>query len=158
VGGTDLAQRLEALAEDRQQDAEGRKDARAKQAGVRFARRFVLVVPAGMAAAGAMIGGGRAAYASPAGQVIVLAALALTAACWLWAGRYPSASRPRPGSSRPPLRLRPRVIGRKPPSPSPPSHWRTRNGRTGSRTAGRTGTAGHKTYGGPDNGVGTENA
>ena len=53
VGGTDLAHRLEALAEDRRQDALGRKDARAKQAGVRFARRFVLVVPVGMALAGA---------------------------------------------------------------------------------------------------------
>ena len=38
---------------------QGRKDARAKQAGVRFARRFVLVVPAGMALAGIMIGNGR---------------------------------------------------------------------------------------------------
>jgi tight adherence protein B len=88
VGGTDLAHRLEALAEDRLADAEGRKDARAKQAGVRFARRFVLVVPAGMAGAGAMIGGGRAAYSTPVGQGIVLVALALVGACWLWAGRY----------------------------------------------------------------------
>ena len=88
VGGTDLAPRLEALAEDRRHEADGRKDARAKQAGVRFARRFVLVVPAGMAVAGALIGGGRAAYASPTGQVIVLVAFALVGVCWAWAGRY----------------------------------------------------------------------
>ena len=88
VGGTDLAHRLEALAEDRRQDALGRKDARAKQAGVRFARRFVLVVPIGMALAGSLIGDGRRSYASPTGQLIVLAALALVAGCWIWAGRY----------------------------------------------------------------------
>src|SRR5690606_8070553 len=59
VGGSDLDQRLAALIEDRVQDAQGRKDARAKQAGARFARRFVLVVPAGMALAGMSIGTGR---------------------------------------------------------------------------------------------------
>src|SRR5206468_11126340 len=47
---------LAALAEDRTQDLQGRKDARAKQAGVRFARRFVLVVPLGMSLAGLSIG------------------------------------------------------------------------------------------------------
>jgi tight adherence protein B len=88
VGGTDVGQRLEALAEDRLQDALGRKDARAKQAGVRFARRFVLVVPAGMALAGSMVGGGRQAYATPTGQLVVLTALVLVAGCWAWAGRY----------------------------------------------------------------------
>ena len=59
LGGTDLDRRLEALAEDRRQDAHGRKDARAKQAGVRFARRFVLIVPLGMALAGLSVGNGR---------------------------------------------------------------------------------------------------
>ena len=47
IGGTDLDRRLAALVEDRIQDLRGRKDARAKQAGVRFARRFVLIVPVG---------------------------------------------------------------------------------------------------------------
>jgi tight adherence protein B len=88
VGGSDLGQRLEALAEDRLQDALGRKDARAKQAGVRFARRFVLVVPAGMTLAGSLIGTGRESYASAVGQLVVLAALGLVAGCWVWAGRY----------------------------------------------------------------------
>jgi len=37
VGGTDLDRRLEALIDDRIQDAQGRKDARARQAGVCFA-------------------------------------------------------------------------------------------------------------------------
>src|SRR3546814_3717930 len=40
VGGTDLDRRLEALIDDRVQDTQGRKDARAKQAGARVARRF----------------------------------------------------------------------------------------------------------------------
>ena len=62
VGGTDLDRRLEALIDDRVQDTQGRKDARAKQAGARFARRFVLIVPAGMALAGMSVGTGRAAY------------------------------------------------------------------------------------------------
>jgi len=37
VGGSDLERRLAALVEDRVQDLQGRKDAYAKQAGVRFA-------------------------------------------------------------------------------------------------------------------------
>ncbi|MGH9063548.1 MAG: type II secretion system F family protein [Acidimicrobiales bacterium] len=87
VGGTDLDRRLAALAEDRAQDLEGRRDAEAKQAGVRFARRFVLVVPIGMALAGLSIGTGRAAYETPMGQVAVLIGLLSMAGCWLWAGR-----------------------------------------------------------------------
>lgn len=87
VGGTDIDGRLEALVEDRIQDQQGRKDARAKQAGARFARRFVVGVPVGMALAGLTIGDGRAAFATPAGQVMVMIAIALIAVCWLWAGR-----------------------------------------------------------------------
>src|SRR5690606_1805701 len=40
IGGADLDRRLEALVDDRILDAQGRKDAQAKQAGARFARRF----------------------------------------------------------------------------------------------------------------------
>lgn len=87
VGGSDLDRRLEALIEDRVQDLQGRKDARAKQAGARFARRFVLIVPAGMAFAGMSVGTGRAAYQTRSGQMLVAAALGLVVACWLWAGR-----------------------------------------------------------------------
>lgn len=87
VGGTDLDRRLEALIDDRVQDTQGRKDARARQAGARFARRFVLVVPAGMALAGMSVGTGRAAYQTPSGQVLVVVAIGLVVACWLWAGR-----------------------------------------------------------------------
>ena len=76
-----------ALAEDRLQDNQGRKDAMAKQAGVRFARRFVLAVPIGMALAGMSVGEGRAAYGSSLGQSLVVAGIAMTAACWIWAGR-----------------------------------------------------------------------
>lgn len=87
VGGADLDRRLGALVEDRVQDLQGRKDARAKQAGVRFARRFVLLVPAGMALAGLSIGTGRSAYETPLGQFAVVSGLAVIAACWVWAGR-----------------------------------------------------------------------
>jgi tight adherence protein B len=87
IGGTDVDRRLKALIEDRIQDLQGRKDARAKQAGARFARWFVLIVPIGMALVGLSIGEGRAAYASPGGQLAVLFALGLIALCWLWAGK-----------------------------------------------------------------------
>jgi tight adherence protein B len=87
VGGADLDRRLAALAEDRIQELQGRKDARAKQAGVRFARRFVLVVPLGMALAGLSIGTGRQAYQTAAGQLAVAMGLLCVAACWMWAGR-----------------------------------------------------------------------
>ena len=87
VGGSDLDRRLEALIDDRRQDTQGRKDARAKQAGVRFARRFVLIVPAGMAMAGMSVGTGRAAYQTAGGQALVTIALVLVLGCWIWAGR-----------------------------------------------------------------------
>lgn len=87
VGGSDLDQRLAALVEDRIQDIQGRKDARAKQAGVRFARRFVLIVPIGMAVAGLSIGTGRQAYQTAIGQLAVASGIAVVVLCWLWAGR-----------------------------------------------------------------------
>lgn len=87
VGGADLDHRLEALAEDRIADLQGRKDARAQQAGVRFARRFVLIVPLGMALAGMSVGNGRSAYQEPQGQLLVVAAMVMIAVCWVWAGR-----------------------------------------------------------------------
>lgn len=87
VGGADVGRRLEALAEDRIQDLQGRKDARAKQAGARLARRFVVLVPIGMALAGMQVGDGRAAYGTPLGQLVALFAIGLVAACWIWAGR-----------------------------------------------------------------------
>lgn len=87
VGGTDLDRRLEALIDDRVQDTQGRKDARAKQAGARFARSFVLIVPAGMALAGMSVGTGRSAYQTPTGQLLVVTAIGMVVACWVWAGR-----------------------------------------------------------------------
>jgi len=87
LGGTDLGRRLEDLAADRRADVQDRKDAIAKQAGVRFARRFVLIVPAGMALVGLSVGTGRAAYETPAGQAVVVVALVLIVVCWLWSGR-----------------------------------------------------------------------
>ena len=58
-----------------------------KHSGVRFARRFVLLVPAGMALAGMTVGDGRRAYGTPHGQLAVTAAIVLVAGCWIWAGR-----------------------------------------------------------------------
>lgn len=86
VGG-DVDQRLQALAEDRRRDLQGRREATAKQAGARLARWFVIVVPGGMAVAGLSVGEGRAAYASGRGQMLVCAGLALMAMCWVWASR-----------------------------------------------------------------------
>ena len=87
VGGADLEFRLAALAEDRADDLRHRKDARAAQAGVRFARRFVLAVPIGMALCGLSIGTGRNAYGTGAGQILVVFGIAGVAGCWAWAGR-----------------------------------------------------------------------
>lgn len=87
IGGSEIDRCLAALVDDRVMDQQGRKDALAHQAGARFARRFVIVVPLGMALVGLSIGEGRAAYQGVAGQLMVLVALALMAACWVWAGR-----------------------------------------------------------------------
>ncbi len=94
VGGSDLPRRLAALVEDRTDDLEARRDVQARQAGARFARRFVLVVPAGMALAGLAIGDGRAAYATPGGQVAASAGVAMVVACWIWSGRIMAPPRP----------------------------------------------------------------
>lgn len=87
VGGADLEHRLAELAADRRIDNQGRKDARAKQAGVRFARRFVILVPLGMALAGMSLGDGREAYATLTGQVFVAIGIALVVLCWIWSAR-----------------------------------------------------------------------
>lgn len=87
LGGNDVDRRLSALLEDRALDLQGRKDARAKQAGVVFARRFVLIVPLGMALAGLSIGTGREAYRATIGQIAVAIGIAVVVACWVWAGR-----------------------------------------------------------------------
>jgi tight adherence protein B len=47
----------------------------------------VLVVPIGMALSGMAVGDGRKAYGTPLGQLLVLVGIAMTAACWMWAGR-----------------------------------------------------------------------
>ena len=87
VGGADLDARLGDLIEDRVIDLQGRKDAASRQAGVRFARRFVLLVPLGMALAGLSIGTGRSAYQTPGGQLAVTVGLLAVVACWAWSGR-----------------------------------------------------------------------
>lgn len=87
IGGAEVDRCLGALVDDRITDQQGRKDAHARQAGARFARQFVLVVPLGMALVGLSIGDGRAAYQTPAGQMLVVSAIGLMGVCWLWAGQ-----------------------------------------------------------------------
>lgn len=88
LGGSDIGRRLARLAEDRRRDLGTRDLAVAKLAGARFARRFVVVVPLGMAVAGQAVGTGRAAFASPGGQAVGLVAACMVAGCWVWAGRF----------------------------------------------------------------------
>jgi tight adherence protein B len=87
LGGSEIDRRLEALADDRRLDCQGRKDARSRQAGARFARRFVLFVPLGMAMAGMSVGDGREAYGTATGQMLVLVGIGVVVVCWLWASR-----------------------------------------------------------------------
>jgi tight adherence protein B len=87
VGGSGLDGRLEELIEDRRGDLQGRQDAASRLAGVRFARRFVLLVPLGMTLAGLSIGAGRQAYQTLGGQVAVAVGLLAVAVCWVWSGR-----------------------------------------------------------------------
>ena len=87
VGGTEVERALADLIADRVADLDGRRDAEVQQAGVRFARMFVLLVPLGMALAGLSIGSGRAAYATAGGQVAVAVGLVAIVGCWRWSGR-----------------------------------------------------------------------
>jgi len=87
VGSGNLDRHLRALVEDRILELEGRRDALAKQAGAKFARRFVLFVPLGMAMAGLAIGDGRASYDSASGQLAVATGIGALVLCWIWAGR-----------------------------------------------------------------------
>ena len=87
IGGVRIDARLRALAEAAQAEAAARSDARAKQAGARFARSFVATVPAFMALIGLSIGRGRQAYESGDGQLLVAFSVLAVAGCWLWAGR-----------------------------------------------------------------------
>ena len=84
IGGTDIDQRLARLLSDRQTDLRHRHEARSRQAGVRFARWFVLIVPFAMALVGLGIGDGRAAYREPTGQLVAGLAVVFVVGCWWW--------------------------------------------------------------------------
>jgi len=86
-GGPAQVEQLARLARDRRRDAAARHTAESELAGARFSRRFVLIVPLGMALAGQSVGTGRDAFQSPAGQLAALVAVLVTAACWVWSGR-----------------------------------------------------------------------
>jgi tight adherence protein B len=85
IGGNEIDRCLNALVDDRVMDVQGRKDARSKQAGARFTRVFVIIMPVGMALIGLRIGSGRAAFQTSIGQVLVMAGIACMALCWVWA-------------------------------------------------------------------------
>ncbi len=87
IGGVRLETRLRGLAEAAHAEAAARSDARAKQAGARFARGFVALVPGFMAMIGLSIGRGREAYQAPDGQWLVAFSVLAVIGCWLWAGR-----------------------------------------------------------------------
>lgn len=84
IGGTDIDRRLARLLADRQIDLRHRHEARSRQAGVRFARWFVLIVPFAMALVGLGIGDGRAAYREATGQVVGGLAVGFVGLCWWW--------------------------------------------------------------------------
>lgn len=86
LGGS-VDRELTELANDRRADLRDRKEATAKQSGARFARNFVIIVPAGMALAGLNVGDGRAAYQSTTGQILITVGLAIMIVCWSWATR-----------------------------------------------------------------------
>lgn len=85
--GVTVQQRLADLSHDLRTQIRHHKDAEATLAGARFARRFVVIVPVAMALVGSVLGDGRSAYASPAGQTAGLVALAVMIGCWWWASR-----------------------------------------------------------------------
>ncbi len=87
IGGVRLDARLRALAEAAHSEAAARSDAHAKQAGARFARTFVALVPGFMAVIGLSIGRGREAYQAPDGQWLVVLSILAVVGCWWWAGR-----------------------------------------------------------------------
>ncbi|MBM3662621.1 MAG: hypothetical protein FJW94_06980 [Actinobacteria bacterium] len=86
VGG-DLDTRLADLAEARRRDLEDRRESDARQSGARLARWFVVIVPLGMGFAGMNVGDGAAAYRGSGAVLLMVAAGALVAVCWWWAGR-----------------------------------------------------------------------
>jgi tight adherence protein B len=87
LASTSTESRLARLRDDRSWDLAAAKEAKAAMAGAIFARRFVLVVPIGMALAGAAIGGGRASFQTPAGISLSAIALGLLLLCWIWSTR-----------------------------------------------------------------------
>ncbi len=87
LASTSTESRLARLRDDRSWDLTAAKEAKAAMAGAIFARRFVLVVPIGMALAGAAIGGGRSSFQTPAGISLSALALGLLLLCWIWSTR-----------------------------------------------------------------------
>lgn len=79
--------RIDRLRSDRTWDLETSKEVESKLAGAVFARRFVLIVPVGMALAGAAIGGGRAAFSTTVGLTLSAFALLVLLLCWIWSSK-----------------------------------------------------------------------
>ena len=90
--GGEVARLLGELRADMAAERERTLEYSARLAGLRFARLFVFIVPAGMTLAGAGIAG-ISAYRSGAGRAGIAFSVVVLALCWAWAsrlGRAPS--------------------------------------------------------------------
>lgn len=90
--GGEVARLLGDLGTDMAAERERALEYSARLAGLRFARLFVFIVPAGMTLAGAGIAG-ISAYRSGAGRAGIAFSVVVLALCWAWAsrlGRAPS--------------------------------------------------------------------
>ncbi|MDA8373212.1 MAG: hypothetical protein M0Z91_02975 [Actinomycetota bacterium] len=90
--GGEVARLLGELGADMAAERERTLEYSARLAGLRFARLFVFIVPAGMTLAGAGIAG-ISAYRSGAGRAGIAFSVVVLALCWAWAsrlGRAPS--------------------------------------------------------------------
>ena len=90
--GGEVARLLGQLRADMAAERERTLEYSARLAGLRFARLFVFIVPAGMTLAGAGIAG-ISAYRSGAGRAGIAFSAVVLALCWAWAsrlGRAPS--------------------------------------------------------------------
>lgn len=76
------------LAARHREEAALATDLRARLAGARLARSFVVAVPGLLLAVGVVIGGGPAPYLTTFGATVLTIAILIVAGCWAWADHY----------------------------------------------------------------------
>lgn len=84
--GTDVTRLIEELRTDRLAEKDRHEEYNARLAGVRFARYFVIIVPAGMMLAGGTIAG-LSPYQTTIGKYGIAFAVFVLVGCWIWAAR-----------------------------------------------------------------------